>query len=51
VHEARAEAREITRRARSEQERLHAEVRRMRSLLRAALAAVDDEAAPSVEAA
>jgi hypothetical protein len=51
VHEAQSEARTITRRARSEHDRLQADVRRMRSLLRAALAAVDDDASPSVEAA
>jgi cell division initiation protein len=51
VHEAQSEARTITRGARSEHDRLHADVRRMRSLLRAALAAVDDDASPSAEAA
>src|SRR5436189_187210 len=44
VEEARAEARSITRRARSDHDRLLGEVRRMRSLLRAALAVVEDEA-------
>ena len=51
VHDAQSEARTITRRARNEHEQLHAEVTRMRSLLRAALAAVDEEAPPSAEAA
>src|ERR671933_234253 len=40
LEEARAEARSITRRARADHDRLLAEVRRMRSLLRAALATV-----------
>ena len=44
VEEARAEARSITRGARADHDRLLAEVRRMRSLLRAALAAVEDDA-------
>jgi len=44
VEEARAEARSITRRARADHDRLLAEVRRMRSLLRAALATVEDDA-------
>jgi cell division initiation protein len=48
IEEARAEARSITRTARSEHDRLLAEVRRMRSLLRSALALVDDE--PPAEA-
>jgi cell division initiation protein len=43
VEEARAEARAITRHARAEHDRLLAEVRRMRSLLRAALAIVEEE--------
>ncbi len=53
VEEARAEARSITRHARSDHDRLLAEVRRMRSLLRAALAVVEEEApaAPEAEAA
>jgi cell division initiation protein len=51
VHDAQSEARTITRSARSEHDRLHADVRRMRSLLRAALAAVDDDASASAEAA
>jgi len=49
VEEARAEARAITRRARADHDRLLAEIRRMRSLLHAALATVDAEA-PSKEA-
>jgi len=49
VEEARAEARAITRRARADHDRLLGEIRRMRSLLRAALATVDDDA-PSTEA-
>jgi cell division initiation protein len=44
VEEARSEARAITRHARGDHDRLLAEVRRMRSLLRSALALVDDEA-------
>jgi cell division initiation protein len=44
VEEARSEARSITRTARSDHDRLLGEVRRMRSLLRSALALVDDEA-------
>jgi cell division initiation protein len=52
VEEARAEARAITRHARSDHDRLLGEVRRMQSLLRAALAIVDEEPAPAeVEAA
>ena len=43
VEEARAEARSITRRARSDHDRLLGELRRMRSLLRSALALVDEE--------
>src|SRR5438094_3141830 len=43
VQEAQAEARSITRRARGDHDRLLAEVRRMRSLLRAALATVEDD--------
>lgn len=49
VEEARAEARSITRRARADHERLLGEVRRMRSILRGALAVVDEEA-PAQEA-
>src|SRR5437764_10913712 len=44
VEEARAEARSIARHARADHDRLLGEIRRMRSLLRAALALVDDEA-------
>ena len=44
VEEARSEARSITRHARADHDRLLGEVRRMRSLLRSALALVDDEA-------
>jgi cell division initiation protein len=54
VEEARAEARSITRAARGDHDRLLTEVRRMRSVLRSALALVDEEppaAAPEVEAA
>jgi cell division initiation protein len=51
VHEAQSEARTITRRARNEHDRLQADVRRLRSLLRAALAAADDDASATVEAA
>jgi cell division initiation protein len=43
VEEARSEARSITRSARSDHDRLLGEVRRMRSVLRSALALVDDE--------
>ena len=42
VEEARSEARAITRTARADHERLLGEVRRLRSLLRSALALVDD---------
>jgi cell division initiation protein len=52
VEEARAEARSITRHARADHDRLLAEVRRMRSVLRAALAVVEEDVpAPEVEAA
>jgi cell division initiation protein len=52
VEEARAEARSITRRARADHDRLLAEVRRMRSVLRAALAVVEEDVpAPEAEAA
>ncbi len=53
VDEARSEARAITRRARGDHDRLLGEVRRMRSLLRAALAVVEEgsPAAPEAEAA
>ena len=43
LEEARSEARAITRHARADHDRLLGEVRRMRSLLRSALAIVDDE--------
>jgi cell division initiation protein len=49
VEEARTEARSITRRARADHDRLLGEVRRMRSLLRAALATVADDT-PSSDA-
>jgi cell division initiation protein len=45
VAEAQAEGRAITRRARSERDRLDAEARRLRALLGAALAAVEEEPA------
>jgi cell division initiation protein len=52
VEEARTEARSITRRARADHDRLLGEVRRMRSLLRAALATVaEDTPSADVEAA
>src|SRR5205814_5575426 len=51
VAEAQSEARSITRRARAEHDRLLTEVRRMRSLLRAALATIGDEPASAAEAA
>ena len=50
LEEARAEARSITRRARADHDRLLAEVRRMRSLLSAALAAVEEEVSATAEA-
>jgi cell division initiation protein len=43
VEEARSEARSITRNARTDHDRLLGEVRRMRSLLRSALALVEDD--------
>ena len=49
VEEARTEARSITRRARADHDRLLSEVRRMRSLLRAALATVAEDT-PSADA-
>jgi cell division initiation protein len=49
VEEARTEARSITRRARADHDRLLGEVRRMRSLLRAALATVAEDT-PSADA-
>jgi len=51
VEEARTEARSITRSARSDHDRLLGEVRRMRSLLRSALALVDDDSPAEAEAA
>jgi cell division initiation protein len=51
VEEARSEARSITRHARADHDRLLGEVRRMRSLLRSALALVDDDEAPEEKAA
>ena len=50
LEEARAEARSITRSARADHERLLGEVRRMRSLLLAALATVEEEAPESAGA-
>ena len=50
IEEARAEARAITRHARADHDRLLGEVRRMRSLLRAALAVVEEDAPPTHEA-
>src|SRR5712691_5172200 len=50
VEEARTEARSITRGARADHDRLLAEVRRMRSLFRAALAVVEEEAPATPEA-
>jgi cell division initiation protein len=50
LEEARGEARSITRRARADHDRLLAEVRRMRSLLHAALAAVDEDPPAASEA-
>jgi cell division initiation protein len=50
IEEARAEARAITRAARIEHDRLLTEVRRMRSLLRSALAIVDEEPPAESEA-
>jgi cell division initiation protein len=44
VEEARSEARAITRNARGDHDRLLVEVRRMRTLLRSALALVDEDA-------
>ncbi len=51
LEEARNEARSITRRARADHDRLLGEVQRMRSLLRAALATVDEEVPAQPEAA
>jgi cell division initiation protein len=50
LEEARTEARSITRHARADHDRLVAEARRMRSLLRAALAAVEEDDAARLEA-
>jgi cell division initiation protein len=51
VSEANAEARAITRRARAEHERLEQDVRRVRTLLRSALEAVEAEPEAPAEAA
>jgi cell division initiation protein len=51
VQEAQSEARSITRRARVDNDRLEGEVRRMRSLLRAALATVERDDGATAEAA
>jgi cell division initiation protein len=51
VQEAQAEARSITRRTRADHDRLLGEVRRMRSLLRGALAMIGDEPPSAAEAA
>jgi cell division initiation protein len=54
LEEARTEARAITRTARGDHDRLLTEIRRMRSILRSALALVDEElplAEPEAEAA
>ena len=50
LEEAWSEARSITRRARADHDRLLGEVRRLRSLLRDALATVEEEAAATAEA-
>lgn len=50
VEEARNEARAITRSARADHDRLLVEVRRVRSILRSALALVDEEPAVDTEA-
>src|ERR671936_1007236 len=44
IQEARSEARSITRNARADHDRLLGEIRRMRSLLRSALALVEEDA-------
>jgi|SRR5439155_24298917 len=49
VNEAHAEARAITRRAQAERERLEAEARRVKALLHAALAAVEERPDDVVE--
>src|SRR6476469_375813 len=51
VEEARSEARAITRNARGDHDRLLVEVRRMRALLQAALALVDEQPPAEVDAA
>jgi cell division initiation protein len=51
IEEARSEARGITRHARADHDRLLDEMRRMRSILRSALALVGDEAPPEERAA
>jgi cell division initiation protein len=51
VEEAQLEARTITRSARSEHERLLGEIRRMRALLQAVLALVEEDLAPEAPAA
>jgi cell division initiation protein len=50
VEEARTEARAITRAARAEQDRLLVETRRVTSILRSALALVDEQPAADMEA-
>ena len=50
LEEARAEARSITRQARADHERLVGEVRRLRSLLHAALSTVEEETPVAREA-
>jgi cell division initiation protein len=50
VEEAQLEARTITRSARSENERLLGEIRRMRALLQSLLALVDEDLGPEVPA-
>ena len=51
LDEARAEARDITRTARGDHERLLGEIRRLRSLLQSALAVVDEDPPQEVPAA
>jgi cell division initiation protein len=51
LQEAQTEARSVTRRARAEHDRLLTEVRRMRSLLRGALATIGDDPPSAAEAA
>jgi cell division initiation protein len=50
IEEARSEARAITRTARSDHDRLLTEVRRLKSVLRSALALVDEEPPAETEA-